>query len=72
MNTTPAAGPPTPDALRSDFPGWLIESRCFQDGWNLCAWRQGRSTTGRMSDITRRTEAELREAITAVMAGTRP
>ena len=59
------------DVLRAEFPGWTITTRRFADGWNLCAWQHGTSTTGRVPDITRRTEDELRDAITAVTTGAR-
>jgi hypothetical protein len=35
----------------------------FLDGWNLCAWQHGTATTGRMPDITRRTEARSAAAL---------
>ena len=59
------ADEPRPD-LEAEFPGWTIISRRFADGWHLCAFHGGKATFGRMPDITRRTEAELGEAICAV------
>jgi hypothetical protein len=53
-------------ALEAEFPGWTVRSRRYLDGWSLSAWQGGTSTTARMPDVTRRTEAELREALASI------
>lgn len=50
-------------ALEAEFRGWTIIRRRFADGWNLSAFHSGNATTGRMPDLTRKTEDELRAAI---------
>jgi hypothetical protein len=58
---------PRPD-LEAEHPGWTIIRRKFADGWSLCAFRGGKASVGRMPDVTRRGEAQLREATTAYQA----